>query len=281
MKPLCIRALIAVAALAYPAVSPSQAADRAPANLNAISLEVAALQTLHDLNLSPAQVAALTKLAREANPKPVSKTEGTASPAYAKALGDLRVALASGNDDRISAAREKLDAILEKEEVELDIAVEVTDEARERARPVVLLLRAPQAAAVIAASEINDPADLLIDGLEVVRGLPDTERAEEIKHLVQEIAWLAAGRKEEAAERIRTDAARVLEKAAGIQDDAAFRRERVNLEREARDAVGPVSPVAVIGHALEGKMAELLSNPRLVHALTVIKTRPTVRGKKP
>ncbi|HEV3117912.1 MAG TPA: hypothetical protein VGY58_12725 [Gemmataceae bacterium] len=272
---------IMLLAITLAAIAPTSAshADTRPGDLNALSLEVAALQTLHDLELSQAQLAAFIKLAHEAAPTAADGAEGKASPAYGKALGELRDALARGDDEQIATCRDKLDALHEKEEPELDLQVEVTDAARARALPALRILKAPQVAAFLASVEVADPGDLLVDGLEQVRGLSEAEQKDETSRLAAEVSWLVAGRDEKAGAKVRDRVTALLEQASAAKDEAAFQKEHAALEREARAIAGPVDPLAVLARSLEHKMAELLSNPRLESALTTIKTRPSARPR--
>src|SRR5207253_11153114 len=134
-------------------------------------------------------------------------------------------------------------------------------------------LKAPQVASFLSMSEVTDPADLLVDGLEQVRGLADAERKDSVSRLAAEVSWLVAGRDERAGVKVRERVTGLLERASAVKDDAAFQREGAPLEREAREIVGRVDPLAVLARHLEQKMAELLSNPRLEVALTTIKSR--------
>src|ERR1700746_3780219 len=95
--------------------SAQQPTARKSVNLNDLSLEGAALQTLHDLELTPTQLTALSKLARESAPAGKSRQAAKTSPALAAALTGLHAALSKGDDNQIGEAREKLDELMQKE----------------------------------------------------------------------------------------------------------------------------------------------------------------------
>ena len=156
-------------------------------DLNNISLEVAALQVLHDLELTPAQITALTKLARESAPKGQKREPAKASADLAKALTALHTALTKGDDNAIGDAQEKLNALMEKEQPELDNAISLTQAAREKAGDALKLLNVRQAGNFLSSQELTDPAEFLRSALEEVRKLKDKELEDEIAMMVRAV----------------------------------------------------------------------------------------------
>jgi hypothetical protein len=239
-------------------------------NLNETSLEVAALELLHDLELTPAQLTALGKLARESAPAGKPPQAAKASPAFAAALAGLHAALGRGDDNQIGDAREKVDALMQKEEPELDDGIVITQGARGNAPQALKILNARQIGVLLGTLEVTDPVELLVTAMDQVRNLPSSKDAdEEIATVAEEAAWLVHGDNDEEAQKTREKVAILLRKAGNFKDNAAFAAQRKVLEKEARETVGEVDNLEVISHILEHGMAELLSNPRLEAAIRI------------
>src|SRR5262249_32673497 len=132
---------VAMFALALPITATQQSGS---SNLNDLSMEISALETLHDLDLTSTQRSALSKLAKECAPKGQHREKANASQAVAKALAALHAALSTGDDGQIGENRQKLDTLMQKEEPELDNNIVVTDGARQQASAALALLTVPQ-----------------------------------------------------------------------------------------------------------------------------------------
>jgi hypothetical protein len=261
------------------------------AQLNNVSLEIAALQVLHELELSPAQLTAWTKLAREAAPKGEKREPAKTSAGFAKALTALHEAYSKGDDAKIGEAREKLDALLEKEQPELDNSIQLTEAARDKAAEALKLLNVRQAGTFLSTLELTDPAELLAAALEQVRSLKGKERDDEIATVADEAAWLLDGMDGEEGEKIKDKVTAMLKRAAAIKSNGDFAKQKKSLEETIKGIIGDVDNTDVLGHILEHGVAELLSNPRLEAALRIQarvpapakpnnKTKPT-SGKTP
>src|SRR5579862_7566590 len=70
-----------------------QPADKAPASLTDLSLEVGALQVFRQFQFTPDQFKMLRAFAKETVAEPEPRAIAKASPAFRKALADLRAAL--------------------------------------------------------------------------------------------------------------------------------------------------------------------------------------------
>jgi hypothetical protein len=239
-----------------------------PSGIEDLTLEVAALQSLHELQLTPEQAKAFARLAQGAAGRATRSQEpNQVSPAYRKAVSDLYDALRGGDDDRATTAREKLDTLTEKEATEVDVPVSISDTARRRSAEALQLLNVGQVGTLLGTLELTDPGDLLADALDEVRGAPAAERKEEIERVTGEVAWLVAGSDAAAARRIQDKARALLTRAIQIGPDDAFQAQLPDLKKSAHEVVGKVEPLQVVKHALEQNLAELLSNPRLEAAL--------------
>jgi hypothetical protein len=239
-------------------------------------LEVSALEALHDLEVSATQRTALAKLAHESAPEAESRQPAKASAAVAKALTDLHAAYAKGDELRIEGCRTKLDDLMQTEEVELDSAITITEGARSNAADALQLLNVRQTGAFLATLEVTDPAEFLSSAVETVRTIKDAkERDEEIATVAEEVGWLLHGDDDAAAKPTREKVTKLLQRVAGLRNDAAVRSQQKATDKEIRDLVAGVDNLDVIAHILEHGMAELLSNPRLEAALRIQARVPT------
>jgi hypothetical protein len=248
-------------------VSPGGAAD--PPSLNDLSMEVSALYTLYQFQLSPAQMEKLRRLARETAEKPGARQAPKASDEYRKTLGELRDALVSADDgDLIGALQEKLDELAETEKPEVDGGFEVTDAARRCVPELFRLLTARQVVAFVAAygDQFPDPNERLLEALDKVRDLKPREWKELREDLSEEVGHLVAGLDPDKAVRVGDKVVQWLITVRALTEDE-FKTQRPELEKRAREIVGDVAPLDVIRHAVEYALAELLSNPRLGEAL--------------
>jgi hypothetical protein len=234
-----------------------------------LSLEVQALQTLHYLKATPAQLRALREMAKETVGKPPPRAEVKASAEFRKALAELRDALASGDEEEhIDELTEKLDDLREDEKPELHDEFDVTEEAQRRAPEALRLLTARQVAdfAAVNGEDLHDPRELLANALDEVRGMKADEYKEWRQAVAEEVGRLVAGLDDDKASRVTDQVVQWLIVARSLKDDE-FKARRADLEKQARAIVGELGPTDVLRHFLETNLAELLSNPRLPAAL--------------
>jgi hypothetical protein len=240
------------------AASPGARAQKE--DLNALNLQVTALQTLYDLELTAPQLAELSNLAKgTGGPKPAAR-EVKASDELRKALTGLRDALLKGDDDQINDCRTKYDDLLDKDSPDFDEVVAVTDAARKQAPRFLALLTARQAATFLSTQDVAGPRERLIDGFEDIRGLSDDEKAAQRDEIAEQVGWLIAGLDAAKAKQVAAQAAKLLDQVASLKD-ADFKKQRPDLEKRARDLVGGVSNLMVLKNDLDYRLAELMSNP--------------------
>jgi hypothetical protein len=167
-----------------------------------------------------------------------------------------------------------LDTLRHAENPEIDDGVEITDAAGERAKEVFKRLSARQVASylVSAIDEIADPLEEILGALEKVRGLEEKEWKQLREEVSEEVGRLVAGLDAEKAGRIGDRVVQLLIQARALTDEE-FKTERMDLEKEARQIVGEIGPLEVLGHTVEQALAELLSNPRLQTALDAVVTK--------
>jgi hypothetical protein len=238
-----------------------------PANLNNLSLEVTALQTLYQLRVTPKQMETLRKLAKETTPKTFTPKEVKGSAKLHKTLAALRVALLKEDEDQIGSLGDKLADLTSEESFEPD-EVEITEAAQRRAPEVLRMLSARQVANYVGSDpdQFPDPLELITDALEKARNLPVQEWRDLRDDVSERVGLLLAGLDDAKADKISEDVVDLLIKARSLKDDE-FKAQRKELEKAARDILGDVGPTDVLRNVVERALAELLSNPRLSAAL--------------
>lgn len=245
----------------------TRAADKVP--VNDLSMEVAALKTLHYLQPTRTQLEALRKLSKDTVDKQAGKETSKASEKYRQTLTDLRAALAAANDDeRIDELIEQLEDLQETEKLDLDDMVEVTDEARDKAPAALRLFSAHQVVSYLAnfADDLPDPLERLLESLGKVRGVPAKDWEKYRDDLSAELGKLLGGLDSDKAGRVANQVVQLLIVARGLKDEEV-KTQRAELEKMARDIVDTAGPTDVMRNVMEQHLAELLSNPRLPAAL--------------
>ena len=274
MLPLRRRSTLSLLACAVlVAVLPARAADAPKENagkddLNALSLEVAALQLVHQMALTPDQMEAFAKLAKDAAPRDTTRKPAKVSDKYRKTLQQYHDALVKGDDDRIDDLGEELEDLRDSEDPALDDQVETTDEARKLAPQALKLLGARQTANYLAlyGDDLPDPVEDLLGALEKSHDPAEKDWKELRDDTAAEVGWLVAGFDKDAAGKVSDKAGALLDRARDLKDEE-FKTQRPQLEKEARELAGDVSPTRVLRHILERDLAELLANPQLPAAL--------------
>jgi hypothetical protein len=236
-------------------------------DVHGLMLQVNALQSLHDLELTPEQLATLAKLAETTANKPKPGKAVTASPAFRTALTQLRDALVKGDDEKIEQCRTKFDEIADKELVDIDDHIEITPAARQKIPQLMKLLTVNQLASYIGSLDLSDPADRLMDGAEEILGLTGKEKKEVSDEVSKDIVRLVgAAAASEQAKKLTKHVTEFLDRASGLKEEE-FKKRRSELEKEAKQIVGEVSAFEVLRHEVNHNLAELLSNPQLEAAI--------------
>src|SRR5437588_7232486 len=166
----CARVLLAmlVGSVVFLPASADDSPKKGPPTINDLSLEVVALQSLHQFQFKPDQLQILRKLSRETAMAAGARQAVKASEDFQRTLANLRTALAdAGNADRIQELQQKMDKLRATEKVELDDSVEITEPALKRAPEVMKMLSARQVAGYVAlyGDEFPDPLELLLEAL--------------------------------------------------------------------------------------------------------------------
>jgi len=238
-------------------------------SIHELSLEVAALQSLHDFRFTPAQLKVLAKLAPETREDDRPRTRVRVSREFEQALLTLHKALSDPTDeDRLSDALEAYAKIQEKEDADLEDQVEITDTAKGKAPEILRSLSARQLATFLAGygDEFPDPVEDLKEAIVKVRELSEEQWKVLRRVIGQSIGDQIAGLDGDKATQVSDEVVQILIQARSI-DKKNFERERPSLEKKIQDLVRNVGPLDVIRNTAELALATLLSNPRLEAAL--------------
>lgn len=249
------------------ALAPQAEAKGVEGDANVLSMEVIALQALHQLQPTPEQLEELKRLAATTAEKVGPRRQVEVSDKFHKALAELRDALVEGKEERIDELNRALDQMREKEKPDLDDFTEISDAARREAPALLRKFSARQAAGFLAdyAADFPDPVEMLTGACEEVRKLSRREWGGLRDDVAEQVGWLVAGLDGEAEEKVREQAAALLTRARNLKEDD-FKKQRPQLEKAARELAGKVGPTDVHRHFLEHALAEVLSNPRLAAA---------------
>lgn len=245
-----------------------------PVDLNQASLRIHALDTLYDLDLSPAQLKALRAAAAN-TASTQTRTAAKPNAALAKAFKDFQTALLAAKDDEaIAKLRNSMNVAAS--DADLDDDVDPTDAAIAAAPAFFRQLKASQIGAYLAvhADQINDPGELILGALDDLRDLKtDGPGAEShIASLLTEApkaaAYLVYGANTDKSTPLATQVAGFL-KAGMAQDDAAYTAQEAARKTAVDKLIGDVDPMVVLGNWLNLRLAELLSNPQLPEAIDI------------
>jgi hypothetical protein len=243
-----------------------------PVTLNELSMEVSALQILHHLNVTPPQLTALRKLAKQSAAKGQGQDSkpGKGSDKLRAALLEMHKALLDNKElGRIDELTDKLNALRDSENPDLD-DVDVTESARRHAPEALRLLGPQQVAGYLTglADEVSDPRARLLEALPQVRAMSADQWKEFRSDFGDEIARLVAGVDSEKAEKVSDEVIQLLIVARSLKEDE-FKNQLPDLEKTARKIVGDLGPLQVLQNVMENVLAALLSNRRLVAAIDV------------
>ena len=233
-------------------------------DVNVLSMEVVALQALHQLQATPAQLEELKRLAAATAEKVGPRRQVEVSDKFHKTLAQLRDALVEGKDERIDELNRTIDGLREKEQPELDDFTEISDSARREAAALLRRFSARQVAGFLAdyADDFPDPVEMLTGACQEVRKLSGREWGGLRDDVAEQVGWLVAGLDGDAEEQARDRAAALLTRARQMSEKD-FKKQRPELEKAARELAAKVGPTDVHRHFMEHALAELLSNPRL------------------
>jgi hypothetical protein len=137
-----IVALLAAGLMAGPAESQTAGAGgKGKMDVTIVYMEVELLQHLADLELTPAQLDFLAAIAKDTADKPRDRKAPKTSAEFRKTLTALHAALKVNDTDQVDDLHDKLDELMEKEEIVFDDEVNLTDAARKKSVEFLRQLR--------------------------------------------------------------------------------------------------------------------------------------------
>lgn len=244
-------------------VKAAAATKKDAADLNRLSMEVAALQTLRNFGVTPTQLRDIAAVGARTTAKSREREAAKADAKFASALRRLRDALVTNDHERMESVQEAIDEIREATRPDLDDDVEVTEGARQEVVHVMEMLAPVQLAAYLSnfAEEFPTPVDALLEGLDDSRDLEKDEWRSARDELAQHAAALVVGPRSNKAKQVQSTITQFLDRAHQNKD-----WKKADLQREARKVVGHVNPMTLLRNRVEIDLCELLSNPELEHA---------------
>ena len=240
----------------------------------ALSMEINALQVLHDLRLAPAQIDLVTKMVKETSQKMPERKARKVSDKMRKLYQDLRQGLLDADEDKINEAMADLDDLRNVEKTEIDDDFDLTDAARSKVQEVLNKLTPRQVAIYLSqfADEFPDPAEKLTEALDEARSRRGKDWTEYRDQVAGQVGWLVGGLDKAAEHKVRTAVVSVLDQANKLSE-AEYKAKKKNLEKTIRDIVDATGPAEVMKNFMLRSLAELLSNPRTATALEARKQR--------
>ncbi|HEY7119043.1 MAG TPA: hypothetical protein VH475_20805 [Tepidisphaeraceae bacterium] len=239
----------------------------APANLNDLSLRVAALQAIYEFDLSPEQLRAM-RGATNGAADTRQRTAAKGTPKLTTALKDLHEALLKQDGEKIAELRDQIDELQDDDNVDIDDAIHATDTAKVKAPDVLKRLKASQIAAYLSehADEVGDPVEQMMDALAEIRD-PDADDPDgEMQDTADDVGRLVGGLDAVKVKQVTNQVLAWFKAAKALKDDE-FARRMPTLEEGAKRIVGDVAPMQVLAHWLENELAELLANPQMPGAI--------------
>jgi len=232
-----------------------------------LQLEVDALTTLNDLNLTPDQLTALKGM--------ISDTAGTMSdtpdpvgPDYVAALKDARAALLSKDQDRIDNALDKVGDIDDQLDPDCDPDVDQSEPAKDKAVTLLKMLSVKQVANYVGenSDDMDDPTQMLLDAVHHARDGTDDDFQSLQQDTSEEIGTFFGtshpGKPLTIVVKVNHLLARVRHLSA---DD--YQSQQSALEDEAKQLVANLDPIVCMRHWMDNELADLLSNPQLGEAI--------------
>jgi hypothetical protein len=232
-------------------------------DLTNLSMEVEALQALHALEITNAQLKDLLNIVKECTEKPRSRTPAKASDAYRKALLDLRNTLIRLDADRIDDLKEKLDDLIEKESPEVDTDYETTAAARTHAPSAFKRLEFKQLLAFVhdQGDTLADPRESISGALEEGKDKKGDEWTAIRNQTADAVAEVLAGANAAKVAEVARSVKALLDKWHGKAASAEA------IDQEIKQIIGGQLPTDLLRNAMEVHLASILSNPRMPTAI--------------
>jgi tetratricopeptide (TPR) repeat protein len=242
-----------------------------PADVNALSMEVAVLRTLFLLKAAPHHLEKIRTQFKDGVMKPRKREAADASPEYKKTLTDLRAALIAGDEDRVNELSDQLEELAKDDEPDVDDAVEISEEARKLAPKLLTAFDANLVVGYLASygKDFPVPYRMMVKAMRLDgKGKkPTAEQWKEVRaNVANDVAWSVAGLDLKEQAKVRDEALKLLDRAYGLNSDD-LAKQQAELKAAIHKITGKAAPLDVIKHVLEQDLAEMISNPRLLPAV--------------
>jgi hypothetical protein len=258
-----IAALIGIASAAAKAEEPTTQPASAPAQ--SVELQVAALNTIDDLNLDADQLRAIRALLKSDSAAPATEPADKGSNAYKSVLTSLREAIISEDAGKEADSEKKLDQLRTAEHLNVAPAVAMTDFAREKSAAVLKLLRSSQIGSYLAehGDDVPDALETILDAFDQSRGQDKAAFDAICNEASDQVSVLVGGvtNPSKSAE-VMLHTAALLQNAYGM-NDAQYQAGYKKLENSARRIVGRADGFTALHNWMQREIADLLSNPEL------------------
>jgi len=229
-----------------------------------LRLKAMALDAVYEMNLSPDQLHALSKLSAGAAEKPANPPPRLGQNLH-KALTDLCDALAKGDDEHVSELQDKVDELEDQSKLD-DATIEPTDTGRKHSADLIKMLTPGEIASFIAmhSDEIEGPAETLIESFDDLHADSEDDFKDDAPDTIREVVELASGF--EGNKKLADQVEELLTRMHKLSD-AEFKSQRGELEQQAHTICGQLDSFMVIKHWVQEQFAELISNPELPSAI--------------
>jgi hypothetical protein len=265
-----VRSVVSLAALLLLAgTAPTAVAQNRPEDARLLSLEVAALYTLHHLDLDAGQMQELLRLSKGCAGTLKAPGQTRITPAFSKVLTALRDALLADDSDRIDSLKENLMTVMEEDKIVMEDRVSNSAAARRQSAAAVRLLRPAQVLAKLDLLDDQevDPLDTLNAALERGKNAGPTQWKQVRDAAAADAAWLIAGNDETKADPLAKHFANILDQLHTKPAAKGPKMPRPSLDKQVQQWTTRLDAFDILRHAMQREMAELLSNPRLPHVL--------------
>ena len=266
MRTLLITVFL-IAATAGTSPGPSYGEPEADADTGKLQLEVDALISLNDLQLTHDQFTSLKDMITDTTGK-VSEPSSPIAPGQKAALSNTRAALLEKDQKKIEDAEDKLDQIQDKQDPDSDPEVEQSEPAKEKAEGFLKTLTPVQVTHYLSenADDVHDPAQLLLSAVHRAQGLSEDDFGTMQDDTADDVRILLTGPHPNKPVQIGARVKHLLDRVHHLSADD-YKTQQASLEDEARQIVGTPDPIVCLRHWMENEIADLLSNPQLGEAI--------------
>ena len=197
---------------------------------------------------------------------------------YLKKLRSFRNALLADNDDLTEDLRLELDAIAEKDMVEIEYNYEIGESAKRNAKEFLRLLEIDQVSRLISANSdgFQPPLRTLMDAVRELPDLTQDEKQDSYDEILESVVISLAGIDIEKEKKVRKEVKLFLDdvlKLTPLKEDAKVKEKHAQnnpfIER-GKNIVGGIGVMVILQNNLEHLLAMQMANPQFANALSKI-----------